>query len=87
MLPPALPDPDMAAPLVSYLLSDDARAVNGQTVRIAGSELSLITHPAILEPTVTCEAWTFEGIREVFRSTLEAKQLPSGLTRVELTRR
>ena len=38
------------APVVVYLLSDAAKDINGQVVRIDGERLALMTHPTVLHP-------------------------------------
>jgi NAD(P)-dependent dehydrogenase (short-subunit alcohol dehydrogenase family) len=67
------------APLVIYLLSDLSQAVNGQVVRVQGSSMSLMTHPAVLTPGVECEDWTVDTVANAFSSTLRARQLPLGV--------
>ena len=79
---PAGPQPEDNAPVVVYLLSDDSQHLNGQVVRIDGSRLSLMTHPAILEPVLTADRWTVEAIGEAFRDHLDSHVVPLGVTRV-----
>ncbi|MBK8731219.1 MAG: SDR family oxidoreductase [Tetrasphaera sp.] len=52
---------DSNAPLIAYLLSDASADVNGQVLRIDGSEISLVTHPA-LRPSVRDDEWTVDRI-------------------------
>jgi NAD(P)-dependent dehydrogenase (short-subunit alcohol dehydrogenase family) len=84
-LPLELPPADINAPLVSFLLSDAAQGINGQVVRIAGRALALVTHPAVMEPVLEREEWTFEAIRDAFRSTFADRLQPTGLARVSLS--
>jgi len=70
--------PEQNAPLVVYLLSDLSRAVNGQVVRIDGSQLALMTHPAVLHPPLRRDSWTVADIQAAFLETLEARQIPTG---------
>lgn len=78
----ALPAPDVNAPVVVHLLSDRSAGVNGQVVRIAGRALSFVTHPMIASPVLEGE-WTLEAVVTAFERTLEARQLPLGLTYAE----
>lgn len=74
-----LPPPDANAPVVAFLLSDRAANINGQIVRIAGRELSYVTHPAIAEPVLQGE-WTDDAVADAFRDELTGKQQKLGLT-------
>jgi hypothetical protein len=65
------------APVVVYLLSDAARGVTGQVVRIVGPRLSLMSHPAIRAPVLERQGWTAEDVAEAFENTLSANQLPT----------
>ncbi len=73
-----LPAADNNAPAVVFLLSDRSIGINGQVVRIAGDELSFVTHPLIAEPTLKGE-WTDEAIDAAFRDVLAARQQKLGL--------
>jgi NAD(P)-dependent dehydrogenase (short-subunit alcohol dehydrogenase family) len=72
-----LPPPEVNAPVVVYLLSSRSKGVTGQLVRIVGSKLSLMSHPAVRTPILEHEAWTAELIAEAFETTLAANQLPT----------
>lgn len=78
----ALPPAHVNAPLVSYLLSDAAEAINGQLVRIAGRQLSFVSHPMVAQPVLE-DDWTFETIADAFTSTLGARQHKLGLAFME----
>lgn len=67
------------APVVVYLLSDAAAQVNGQIVRIDGTQLSLMSHPAVMAPVHECDAWTVEGVRAAFDNSLALQQAPLGV--------
>lgn len=74
----ALPDPETNAPVVSFLLSDAAANINGQVVRIAGKQLSFVTHPLIADPVLAGD-WNYEAVQAAFADTLVGKQQPLGL--------
>lgn len=74
----ALPAADVNAPVVSFLLSDAAAAINGQVVRIAGRQLSYVTHPLIAPPMLE-DDWTLEKVMAAFAGPLEARQQRLGL--------
>jgi NAD(P)-dependent dehydrogenase (short-subunit alcohol dehydrogenase family) len=73
-----LPQADVNAPVIAYLLSDASAGINGQIVRIAGDELSFVTHPTIAEPVLKGR-WDDDSVAAAFRDTLEARQHRLGL--------
>lgn len=73
-----LPAADVNAPAAAFLLSDRSIGINGQIVRIAGEELSFVTHPMIAEPVLKGR-WDDDAIEAAFRDTLGRKQLKLGL--------
>lgn len=74
----ALPDPEINAPVVSFLLSDAAEQINGQVVRIAGRQLSFVTHPLIADPVLESD-WNDKAVAAAFAETLADRQQPLGL--------
>lgn len=74
-----LPDPGVNAPVACYLLSDEADQVHGQVVRIAGRQLSFVTHPMIAAPVIE-DDWTFETVAKCFATVLKGSQQKLGLT-------
>jgi NAD(P)-dependent dehydrogenase (short-subunit alcohol dehydrogenase family) len=79
-LPAVLPTLSDNAAAVAYLLSDFARGVTGQVVRVDVEGLSLMGHPALLPDTVhRGSAWTFASVRAAFDTALAAKQVPVGV--------
>ena len=72
------------APVAVYLLSDAAREVTGQIVRIEGRQLSLVCHPGVLLPVLERERWSIDDVIEAFREQLGARQLPTGVVGLEL---
>lgn len=73
-----LPAADVNAPAAAFLLSDRSIGINGQIVRIAGEELSFVTHPMIAEPVLKGR-WDDDAIEAAFRDTLGRKQQKLGL--------
>lgn len=68
------------APVVIYLLSDAAKDVTGQIVRIEGKQLSLVAHPGVSLPILDREqGWDVASITEAFRNDLGKRQLPLGV--------
>lgn len=76
--PDILPDPELSAPVVSYLLSDRACDIHGQVVRIAGRQLSFVSHPTIADPILEGE-WTFDAVVDAFEQHLRHRQHELGL--------
>lgn len=73
-----LPPAEVSAPLAAFLLSDRSIGINGQLVRIAGDELSFVTHPLIAQPVLKGN-WTDAAIDEAFRTVLATRQCRLGL--------
>lgn len=73
-----LPAADVNAPAAAFLLSDRSIGINGQIVRIAGEELSFVTHPMIAEPVMKGR-WDDDAVEAAFRDTLGRKQQKLGL--------
>jgi NAD(P)-dependent dehydrogenase (short-subunit alcohol dehydrogenase family) len=75
--------PEANSPVVEFLLSDLAKDVNGQLVRIDKGELQLYTHPALLLPSATRSEWTPELIAEAFGHEFRDRQVPCGVLGME----
>lgn len=73
--------PEGNAPAVIYLLSDAAAGINGQVLRIDGDELSLMSHPGVIEPTQHSPQWTTRSVAEAFERGLAAQSQPLGVHR------
>lgn len=73
------PEPHTNAPSVAYLLSDRSTGVHGQIVRSDGTQLSLVAHPAVMEPVVTRDTWTADDVAAAFDETLSGLQSPLGV--------
>lgn len=78
--------PDANAPLVAYLLSDRSKAINGQVVRIEDTQLSLVSHPAVMLPLITRDAWTVDEIASAFDEDLVNRTAALGISGVEIVR-
>ena len=74
--------PENNAPLICYLLSDASRGIAGQVVRIQGNRLSLMSHPAVLEPVQQRAQWTADAIAQAFDDVLAAHAQPTGVVTV-----
>jgi NAD(P)-dependent dehydrogenase (short-subunit alcohol dehydrogenase family) len=79
----AIQPPEANSPIVEYLLSDEAAGVNGQLVRLDGGEISLYTHPALLQPSVKRERWDAQAVAEVFAQDLAQRQVRCGVLGTE----
>lgn len=75
------------APVVLYLLSDAAKDINGQVVRIDGERLALMTHPAVLHPPLQRSRWSVDEVAHAFETQLKHRQLPVGVIGAELVLR
>jgi NAD(P)-dependent dehydrogenase (short-subunit alcohol dehydrogenase family) len=71
--------PELNAPAVVFLLSDAAAGINGQVVRVDGTELSLMSHPEVVEPAVHDPQWTVEAVAAAFAGPLGGAVQPLGL--------
>lgn len=78
--------PETNAPIVTFLLSDLSADIRGQVVRIlGGTELSLMSHPAAVQPVLSRDSWTLEDVRQAFEEQLGACQQPLGVATVSLS--
>ena len=72
--------PEANAPVVVYLLSDLAKDVTGQIVRIEGKELSLVSHPGVALPILERSAgWDVASVADAFTRELGKRQFPTGV--------
>jgi NAD(P)-dependent dehydrogenase (short-subunit alcohol dehydrogenase family) len=72
------PRPEDNAPAVAYLLSARSAPLTGQVIRTDGPELSLMTHPRVLEPAVRSDGWTFDAVASAFADQLNDRAVPLG---------
>jgi NAD(P)-dependent dehydrogenase (short-subunit alcohol dehydrogenase family) len=68
--------PEQVAPLVSYLLSDDAREVSGQVFVVRGNEIILMSQPRPLRSMTRVDGWTHERIAEHFAPAVRSSLVP-----------
>lgn len=78
------PEPDMMAPLVTYLISDASELVNGQVIRLiglpAGLALGLVSHPRGSRLLVKPGGWSTADLSVAFDQVLGPELEPVGAT-------
>jgi hypothetical protein len=62
------PEPDTIAPLVVYLLSDEAKEVSGQILRLDGERLSALRPGRFTESISSVEGWTWSRIADALQT-------------------
>lgn len=67
--------PEKVAPLVGYLLSDEAMDITGCTVRAAGDMIGLLSDPEVTHLAYRDGGWTPERIAESFREVTDGEDL------------
>ncbi len=71
-------DPDLIAPMVAYLCSDDAWNINGYTFAVAGGSVSVNNHPTPERTIWKPGLWTLDELIEaVPRDLLDGKTNPA----------
>ncbi|WP_439662622.1 SDR family NAD(P)-dependent oxidoreductase [Lentzea sp. HUAS TT2] len=63
--------PETIAPLVTYLLSDQAAKVTGQLIRFANGRLHLMGQTSPMQPVLERETWDVDSIAEAFEQRIE----------------
>jgi NAD(P)-dependent dehydrogenase (short-subunit alcohol dehydrogenase family) len=71
--------PSRIAPLVLFLLSDDADGITGQLVRCNGPQLHILGQPYLKAPILERQAWDTETVRRAFDEVFSAHLEPYGL--------
>lgn len=82
----SLPDPEANAPVAVFLFSEQAAGVHGQVVRIDGTRLSIMCHPAVRAPVLERDRWTPDDVADAFAHTLGALAVPVDVARYDITR-
>jgi hypothetical protein len=62
--------PEKIAPIVAYLMSDDAKDVNGQVFGVRHNEIFLFSRPTVLRVMQMSEGWTPESCASVLMPAL-----------------
>jgi NAD(P)-dependent dehydrogenase (short-subunit alcohol dehydrogenase family) len=62
--------PEKIAPVVAYLMSDEATDVTGCTIRAAGDAVGLVSNPEVERLAFKEGGWTLEAIADRFRDTV-----------------
>lgn len=76
-------DPASNAPAVAFLLSDAARAFNGQILRVHGEQVQLMSHPAVMLPVLSRETWDVDGLAQALDASFAGSLPPLGITGIE----
>jgi NAD(P)-dependent dehydrogenase (short-subunit alcohol dehydrogenase family) len=69
---PTLRDPEMIAPMVAYLASDDAWNINGQIFHVAGGTVGIAYHPTPMRTLWKPAMWTLDELEQLVPSQLMA---------------
>jgi NAD(P)-dependent dehydrogenase (short-subunit alcohol dehydrogenase family) len=67
--------PEGIAPVVAFLASDRARHITGQIVHVRGNQVSVWSHPAPLHTITSQQAWTPEGLADIWDHSLGQDRL------------
>ena len=71
--------PDEVAPLVVFLASEAATAINGQVWALGGNRLALWSHPREVHHELKPGGWDVAAIEEAFRNSFGDRLQPLGL--------
>jgi 3-oxoacyl-[acyl-carrier protein] reductase len=71
-------DPAAAAPIACYLVSDHAKNVTGQVLRLTQETLQIHSHPGPWREATRTGGWTLEDIIREFPATLGKELHPIG---------
>jgi NAD(P)-dependent dehydrogenase (short-subunit alcohol dehydrogenase family) len=66
--------PEHVAPLVTFLLSDDAEGVTGQVIRLEGPQLSLLSRPGARRTSEENSLWDHDSLRAALPRLLSEHQ-------------
>ena len=67
--------PEGIAPVVAFLASDRARHITGQIVHVRGNQVSVWSQPAPLHTITSQQAWTPEGLADIWDHALGQDRL------------
>ena len=70
-------DPDMIAPMVAYLASDEAWNVNGQDFLVYAGVISVLDHPLPWRTISTEGTWTLDGLDKMVPKMIEGTRNPA----------
>ena len=65
-----LREPEMVAPMVAYLASDDAWNINGQIFNVAGGNVSLSHYPVAMRTVFKPGLWSMEELDDAVQNVL-----------------
>jgi hypothetical protein len=57
--------PELIAPMVAYLATDDAQDITGQIFGVRGKEIILFSQPRPIRSAYNSDGWTVESIASV----------------------
>lgn len=64
--------PEKVAPVVAYLMSDEAEDVTGCTIRAGGDEVGVVSNPAVVRRGYRDGGWSVENLADAFRDDVAA---------------
>jgi NAD(P)-dependent dehydrogenase (short-subunit alcohol dehydrogenase family) len=67
--------PEGIAPVVAYLVSDQASHITGQIVHVRGSQVSVWSHPAPVRMVTNAQPWTPEALADIWDAQLGQEKL------------
>jgi NAD(P)-dependent dehydrogenase (short-subunit alcohol dehydrogenase family) len=70
-------DPDMIAPMVAYLATDDAWNVNGQIFLVYAGTVAVLQHPVHWRTISSSEMWTLDQLSHMVPQMLEGVRNPA----------
>lgn len=68
--------PEKIAPIVAYLMSDDAKDINGQTFAVRNNEVMLISRPSVLRVMQMSDGWTPQTCKSILMPALRPSMPP-----------
>jgi NAD(P)-dependent dehydrogenase (short-subunit alcohol dehydrogenase family) len=77
---PSNPEPELIAPLVTFLLGERAAAINGQVVRLDGKVLSVLTKARFGDDRVAATDWSVQIIADAFDAGALGPLSPVGMS-------